>query len=184
MLYRPRVATVAPIYRFTPDDVIAMAHSGIIDEDARVELVDGVLVKMSPFGVDHDDAKEWLNHFFARDAQQAVRVESMFLVPDGYLIPDLQGSPSFPRKTLSRFADLVVEIARRSHARDREKAADYARAGVPEYWIVDVVEDVVIVHREPSGEEHADVTEHRDGTIQPLLPAPPLALDALFARAL
>lgn len=177
------VATAAlPIHRLTYDDVMAMVRAGIIDEDDRLELVDGVLVEMNPTGLDHEDAARWLNRYFVRDAGLEVKVEMTFLTPDGFVIPDFQVAEDFPRRELSRSAPLVVEIAQSSHRRDREKVGTYARAGVAEYWIVDVIDELVVVHRGPVGEAFATVTEHRDGTLQPLLSAPPLTLAALFGR--
>ncbi len=176
-------SSAAPIRRLTPDDVLAMVEAGILDEHDRVELVDGVLVEMSPQTPAHEDAKEWLIRYFSRDARLAVRVEAMFLTDDGYVLPDLQVAKGFPRGEHPRFAALIVEVANTSHRRDREKLADYARAGVPEYWIVDVIGEVVVVHRDPSGDTYATVTEHRDGVLQPLLDAPPLALGALFGQS-
>ena len=185
----PRCSTVrqvasraVPIHRLTPDDVLAMVRAGILDEDDRVELVDGVLVEMNPTGPDHEDAQTALNEYFVAVARLKVKAEGMFLTTDGYLVPDLQVAPDFPRGVLSRFAPLVVEIAQSSHRRDREKIASYARAGVPEYWIVDVVDELVVVHRDPIQSVYETVTEHRDGTLQPLLDVPPLTLDTLFAR--
>jgi len=173
----------APIHRLTVDDVLAMSAAGILDEYDRVELVDGLLVDLSPQDPLHEDAKEWLNGFFNRDAGLAVRVKAMFLAAGGYLLPDLQVADEFKRGEHPRTAPLVIEVANTSLARDHEKAADYARAGVPEYWIVNVVAETVIVHREPSGDTYATVAEHHDGELQPPLGAPPLALDALFGRS-
>lgn len=175
-------SAAVPIHRLSPDDVIAMVHAGILDEDDRVELVEGILVEMNPLGPQHEDAKEWLTRHFARDDGLAVRVESMFVTDDGYVLPDLQVAATFVRGQLPRTAELVVEIAQSSHARDREKAATYARASVREYWIVDVVAEVVLVHRGPAGDRYATVTEHRDGELEPMLRAAPVALDALFGR--
>ena len=169
-------------YRLSPEDVLAMVAAGILDEDERLELVDGVLVEMNPLGPAHEDLKESLITYFVRDARCAVRVESMFLTDGGYVLPDLQVAPSFEHGKLHDWAPLVVEIAQSSHRRDREKAAVYAAAGVPEYWIVDAVARLVVVHREPSAAGYAEVREHRDGELVPLLEAaPPLGLSALFA---
>jgi Uma2 family endonuclease len=45
---------------------------------------------------------------------------------------------------------LVIEVAGESLRLDRKsKAALYARAGIPEYWIVNLAESTVEVHREP-----------------------------------
>jgi Uma2 family endonuclease len=174
-------APTVQIRRLTLDEVYAMADAGILEEDERVELEDGVLVELRPQDVKHEAAKEWLNWYFGQ-AGLRVRVEAMFLTGDGYRLPDLQVAESFLRTEHPRSVPLAIEVANTSLSRDRAKAARYARAGIPDYWIVDVVGEVVIVHRDPSGEEYATVTEHRDGTVQPLLPAPPLALDELFGR--
>jgi len=106
----------------------------------------------------------------------------MLLIEGGYLLPDLQVAKEFPTDELPRTASLVLEVANTSHRRDHEKLADYARAGVPEYWIVDVISEVVVVHRDPVREAYETVTEHRDGELQPRLDAPPLSLAALFGR--
>ena len=174
---------VAPIHRLTVDDVLAMVEAEILTEYDRVELVDGVLLDLSPQTPKHEVAKERLVRYFGHDAGHDVRVESMLLIGGGYLLPDLQIDEDFPVEELPRTAQLVVEVANTSHRRDRDKLVDYARAGVPEYWIVDVISEVVVVHRDPGGDVYATVTEHRDGVLQPLLDAPPLALTALFSRA-
>ncbi|PWU20427.1 MAG: hypothetical protein C5B48_12580 [Candidatus Rokuibacteriota bacterium] len=51
---------------------------------------------------------------------------------------------------------LVVEVAESSAELDRRhKGSLYARSGVPEYWIVDIVEHVLEVHRQPTPAPHA-----------------------------
>lgn len=167
--------------RFTLDEVYAMVDAGILEENERVELEDGLLVELSPQDVKHEVAKERLNWYFGQ-AGLRVRVEAMFLTGEGYRLPDLQVAEEFGVVEHPRIVPLAIEVANTSLGRDRAKAARYAGAGIPDYWIVDVIAEVVIVHRDPSGENYATITEHRDGTIQPLLPAPPLALAELFGR--
>ena len=51
--------------------------------------------------------------------------------------------------------ELVVEVALASLALDRgEKASLYARAGVADYWIVNLVDNVLEVYREPVADPH------------------------------
>lgn len=61
---------------------------------------------------------------------------------------------------------LVVEIADSSLGFDlKVKAAPYARAGVPEYWVLDVTGRRLLVHRNPQGGTYADVaafSEHEN----------------------
>ena len=175
-------APTVQIRRLTSDEVLAMVAAGILTEDDRVELEDGVLVELSPQDIEHEVAKERLVWFFGQ-AGLRVRVEAMFLSGDGYRLPDLQVAESFSDVEHPRTVPLAIEVANTSLARDHAKAARYAAAGIADYWIVDVVNEVVIVHREPAGETYGSITEHRSGTVQPLLATPPLALDELFGRS-
>jgi len=79
-------------------------------------------------------------------------------------------------------AHLVIEVAQTSQARDREKARDYAAAGVDEYWIVDLLAGTVIVHRQPLAGAYQEITTFDDGaSIRPLLAdAPEVDVTALL----
>jgi Uma2 family endonuclease len=56
---------------------------------------------------------------------------------------------------------LVIEVADSSLDEDRRvKAPLYAAAGVAEYWIVNLVEGVVEVHRDPRGDRYAAASRH------------------------
>lgn len=175
-------STAAPLHRLAVDDVLRMVQAGVLEESARVELVEGVLVDLNPTGPEHEDVVAWLNRHFARpDAPWQVRVQSMLVVPGGYVLPDLLLIPLRPRGELPSVALMTVEVAQSSHRRDAEKLVDYARIGVPEYWIVDVVDRVLLVHRRPEGERYADVERFTDGeTVQPLVDVPPVSITALF----
>jgi len=81
-----------------------------------------------------------------------VRVQSAFAAsgdsqpdPDVAVVPHADYRSAHPDR-----AFLIVEIAHSSLQRDREKALIYARSGVPEYWIVNLVDKVVERFRDPS----------------------------------
>ncbi len=161
-----------PVHRLTVEDVYKMVETGVLDEDDRVELVQGVLVEMVPIGAEHDGATAWLNGHFARVATEGweVRVQSMLRVAGGYLLPDLTLVARLPRSAQPTTAHLVVEVAQTSQARDADKARDYAAADIPEYWIVDLLARSVIVHRCPLAGVYQETTTYADGaTIKPLL---------------
>lgn len=174
----------APIHRLSVEDVSRMVEAGVLAENERVELVEGVLVDMMPIGAEHDGAAEWLIGLFAGVRTQAwrVRVQSMLLVTGGYLLPDLSLVAPLPRNELPTTAHLVVEIAQTSHVRDREKARAYATAGVPEYWIVDLPGRTVEVHRQPQDGAYTQHTTFADGSsISPLVvDAPAVDVSALL----
>jgi len=152
-----RDATAARPRNFTRVDYDKMIDAGVLGEDEHVELVGGVIVQMSPEGSAHavtiDLCAEVLRRAFG--AGFTVRVQHPLVIdPDGEPAPDLAVVPGEPRAYLTSHpthAALVVEVAESSLAYDRvEKAALYARAAIPEYWIVNLVERVVEVHRDPT----------------------------------
>jgi len=178
---------IATPHRFSVEDVLAMVRAGILDEHARVELVDGVLVEMTPIGPQHGGALEWLiNHFAkASDGTFRVRVQDAFLTPDGgFFEPDLFLIEPIPgRDRLPNQALLVVEVAYSSRAHDEWKAATYAAAGVPEYWIVDIDRNELLVHRQPGAGAYASVARFAAGdVVAPLVDAPPVDVAALLGR--
>jgi len=177
-------STAAPIHRLSVEDVYRMVEAGVLEENDRVELVEGVLVDMVPIGAEHAGALAWLIRHFARVDAEAweVRVQDMLLVAGGFLLPDLTLVAPMPRSMLPATAHLVIEVAQTSLARDREKARDYAAAGVAEYWIVDLPGHTVHVHRHPLGGAYQEHTIFPDGTsIEPLLAdAPTVDVSALL----
>jgi len=174
----------APVHRLSVADVYRMVEAGVLEENDRVELVEGVLVDMVPIGAEHDGALAWLNRHFARVDAEAweVRIQSMLLIVGGFLLPDLSLVARMPRSTLPATAHLTIEVAQTSQARDREKARDYADADVPEYWIVDLPGRVVEVHRHALAGGYQDVETFAGGaSIKPLLSdTPAVDVDALL----
>jgi len=164
------------VHRLTVEDVYKMAAAGVLDENARIELVQGVLIDMVPIGAEHDGAVAWLTEHFMAVGERTwgVRIQSTLLVAGGYLLPDLIVVEPLPRSRQPTSALLVVEVAQTSQARDREKARDYASADVPEYWIVDLAARKVIVHRRPLAGAYDEVVVYSDGeALQPLLDTVP-----------
>lgn len=98
---------------------------------------------------------------------------------------DPQGRSYIPEKPV-----LLIEVSNTSLACDRdEKASLYASSGVPEYWIINLVDTQVEVHRDPV----ADVSQpfgwtwsrvtvmHRGQHLQPLArPEVSILVDRLF----
>jgi Uma2 family endonuclease len=80
-------------------------------------------------------------------------------------------------------ASLVVEVSATSLRRDLAiKTRIYAQAGIADYWVVDLVNRRVVVHRDPCDDGYADVTRHRDGRLRPLHhPAVGVDVVTLFA---
>lgn len=159
--------------RWTYEDWERMVAAGIVDEDERLELVDGALVCMTPVGDRHmytvDLVAEYL--WSQMRGRAIVRVQSPLKFNTGEApVPDLvllrmhedryRSRPAGPWDAL-----LVVEVSDSARARDLARAEQYARAAIPEYWIVDVNRPAVLVHQEPVGGEYTRVYEYRHGQV-------------------
>jgi Uma2 family endonuclease len=163
--------------RFTLEEYYRMAEVGILGPEDRVELIEGEIIQMSPIGPRHATCVNALT----RRLLQAVGDRAV-LSPQNpvRLIPDSEPQPDVVllRPPEARYwehraepadAMLVVEVAETSYRYDRYvKLRLYARAGVPEVWIVDLVHAVVEVFREPSATEYASAQRVvRGDTIAP-----------------
>ena len=130
----------------------------------RVELIRGIVVDMGPIGPPHASVVDALAEIFfsGAGARATVRVQQPLVAwdesepePDLALVPKDRYSERHPDRAL-----LVVEVSESSLEYDRDtKGPLYARSGVPEYWVVDVVGRTVLVHREPSEDGYGRV-EH------------------------
>jgi hypothetical protein len=151
--------------RFTVDEVLRMVDAGILGPDEPLELIEGELIEVTPQGPEHATCVGEIQDLLAAAyagighvrVQMPLRAGSRSL-PE----PDLavaQGPRSRYRARHPDAADvlLVVEVAQSSLAYDRSKAAVYARAGVSEYWVIDLAARRAEVHREPAPDGYARV---------------------------
>jgi Uma2 family endonuclease len=143
-------------------------------DDERIELLGGRLVTMSPQGTEHADVISRLATLLVKAlADRAiVRSHSPLVVaddsepePDVAVVQTGDYSCEHPSAAL-----LVVEVSDSSLRTDREvKGPLYAAAGIQEYWIVNLVDRVVEVHRARHEGRYSDVSRHaRDATLRPL----------------
>jgi Uma2 family endonuclease len=129
---------------------------GVFQPGERLELLDGVLVVREPQGSRHAAAIRRVLAALRRALGEHWQIDSQLpiaLDTDSEPEPDVSVVPRDPaayRDGHPTRPVLIVEIADGSYRIDREyKLSLYARAGVPEYWIIDLVHEVVEVHREP-----------------------------------
>ncbi len=148
--------------RITVDEYHRMIEAGTLGEDDHVELIAGAVVAMTPQGPAHALVIQNLNRLVAQGlaADLALRPQLPLTLPeDSEPEPDLavvRLEDARSREHHPRTALLVVEVAGDSLRFDRQtKAALYARAGIPEYWIVNLTETTVEVHRDPDPETDA-----------------------------
>lgn len=147
-----------PRRRFTVADLEAMVAAGILDANERVELIGGELVPMSPKGDSHEDVKVSLvDHWIRRRTDDtAVAQETAFRPSEfDYFEPDIIIFPRAIRRRELKPQDilLIVEIADSSLRYDmNQKSLIYARLGIREFWVIDVVKRVTRIFFEPSAD--------------------------------
>jgi Uma2 family endonuclease len=160
---------VRPLRRAEYDRLVELGYF----EDEKIELLEGVLVAMSPQGTEHTHVVSKLTMLFARaiGERALLRVQGPFAAsdssepePDLALVPNLD----YSREHAAR-AFLVIEVAESSLRKDRLlKANLYARAEIPEYWIVNLRDRAIEVHRTIRNGSYAQVDSHgADETISP-----------------
>jgi Uma2 family endonuclease len=141
--------------RYTAERYLELGDCGILAPDDRVELLDGLIVSMPPPTPSHDSCVHRALYALQRGLgiEVAIRVQSTFLAGrHSVLQPDLALVPGSHDDYATRHpsrAHLVVEVSLSSLPQDRlTKSAIYARAGVPCYWIVNLRDGCVEVHRD------------------------------------
>jgi Uma2 family endonuclease len=140
---------------FTVEEFERIVEAGIFGADERVELIEGRIVQMNPIGDDHAWTVIRSTGVLTRGADIFPWVQSPVRLSERTLpIADLSAlRPDVIQNRKPEPADilLVVEVANTSLAYDRQvKAALYARANIPEYWIVDIKGERVEAYRDPS----------------------------------
>jgi len=133
---------------------------GFFAEDERVELIEGVLHRMSPKGPRHAECLEQLDDRLseALGGRARVRTQDPITIPSSSSEPEPDlivfqpwegGYPA--RHPLPEEVLLVVEVADSSLREDRGvKLRVYAAAGIEEYWVINLVDDQVEVYRQPA----------------------------------
>jgi Uma2 family endonuclease len=156
-----------PRRRLTVADYHRLAEAGILGEDERVELLEGQLVDMSPIGPRHALAVDALNELLvpAVAGQAMVRIQNPITLDSG---SEPQPDVTVVRRPWSGHPGthpgpgdvlLLIEVADTSLELDLgAKREIYARAGIKEFWIVDLTTDTILIHRDPGGDRYLSVT--------------------------
>ncbi|MBL8203790.1 MAG: Uma2 family endonuclease [Blastocatellia bacterium] len=157
------MATPIPRRKFTVEQYYQMAATGILAPDERVELIEGEIIEMSPIGPRHahcvDQITELIREKLGRTiylrAQNPIRL-SNYTEPE----PDITLAKRADYSTRHPVGDdvfLTIEVSDSTLEKDRTlKQKAYANANIPEFWIVNLPEDVVEVYRCPVGDVYQE----------------------------
>jgi Uma2 family endonuclease len=165
--------------RFTVEEYHRMGEAGVLgDEHERLELIGGQIVVREPTGSHHAGTVDRLNQLWTSrmGVRVIVRVQNPVQFPkeDSELQPDIMLlAPRADFYTASHpLADdvlLLIEVADTSLRLDRRvKIPLYARVGIRDMWLCDLVSGRVEVYREPEGDRYRTVRSvQRGGSLTP-----------------
>ena len=152
--------------KFSVDEYNQMIASGILDDEDKVELLEGQVVLKMPRDPKHDSAiqgltdrlRGYLPPGWGQRCQLAITLSESQPEPDVAVVRgthrDYESHHPFPSEV-----GLVVEVANSSLQRDtQDKTRVYATDAIPEYWVVDVVNRRLEVYSAPAGGAY---TAHR-----------------------
>ena len=145
------------VRRWTRAEYDRMVEGGIFAPGERVELIDGEVLAMTPQGSAHATAVRLIEDALRAAFGSGFDVRGQFPLsldaqsepePDVAVVP---GSPRDYRGAHPSSAVLVVEVSDTTLAFDRDqKASLYARGGVAEYWILNLVDRALEAYRDPA----------------------------------
>ena len=167
--------------RFSLDEYQQLIELAFFDEDERIELLDGLLVEMSPINPRHavcvDKLSGLINHLLYKKAwirvQAPITLEGRSSQPQPDLVVALLQPEMYEeRHVKAEETLLLIEVADSSLSTDQgDKLKLYASGGISEYWIINLVDNQLEVYQEPylsaTGEGNYKVkrTYTRDETV-------------------
>jgi Uma2 family endonuclease len=148
-----------PLRRFTVDEYHRLIKIGFFAPGERVELIEGLMVLMSPVYPPHNACITRLTHLFVERLSGLIRVRIQMPITLAHQTsepePDVVVAKPAPDDYEERNPGgddifLAIEVSESSLRYDRQvKIPLYARAGIQEYWIVNLKDRQIGVHRQP-----------------------------------
>ncbi len=153
----PFLLTEEPIFRLTVAQYHQLIQSGVLGDSDPVELVEGALLYKTSRNTPHATAVRRCRRTIAKllpggffyDSEQAITLADGEPEPDGAVVrgdeDDYAGRHPGPADV-----SLVIEVSDSTLARDRGiKRRSYARAGIPAYWLINLIDCQVEVYADP-----------------------------------
>ena len=171
------MSTLAATYKFTAEDFYHLYETGLFNSKDRIELLNGEIIIMHTIGWRHAQAVTNLNSEFAELARRRFMVSPqnpIELEHHSMPRPDISlvslSCRHVRRHPAPEEVFLIIEVADSSLAYDREeKRRAYAATGIREFWLLNLVDDVLEIYRQPEGHTYREqLIIPADGTATPL----------------
>lgn len=159
--------------RFTVDEYYKLIDLGMLHDYEKAEIIDGELIRKMPIGDRHATVVDKLNRVLCRilpdeivvRVQNPIRLSNYNEPEPDFVLADLtkydgKRHPQ-PKETLA-----IIEVSDSTLKYDREtKRSLYAEAEIAEFWIVNLLKNIVEVYQKPSNGVYQFVKIYRQGEI-------------------
>lgn len=154
---QPPVIPPYPIFRISVKRYHDMIQKGALTEDDSVELLEGWIVQKMSKNPPHDTAIALADETIRPllPSEWRIRIQSAITTKDSEPEPDIAIVFGDPRQFVTRHPEpadigMLVESAESSLDTDRiDKARIYARAKIPVYWVINLIDRQVEVFSDP-----------------------------------
>ena len=175
-------------YKWSIEEWHDLVNTGLL-EGKSVEFLEGEIIEVSPEGIEHsytnDSIVKYLRNLLANLAD--VKESHPITLDNSEPEPDIavvRLPESIYRNHHPYPQDIywLIEISNRTLKKDMEdKIITYARNGIPEYWVIDLVNKKLITYTQATDINYEQVTEYKTGTVSSLaFPDIAIALDKLL----
>ena len=175
-------------YKWSIEEWHELVETGLL-EGKPVEFLEGEIVEVSPEGIEHSYTNDSVVKYLRKVLLDLADVRESHPIT-------LDNSEPEPDLAIVRLPETIyrshhpypqdiywlIEISNRTLKQDLEqKIITYARNGIPEYWVIDLVNKKLVVHTQVQNNSYAQIVEYQQGTISPLaFPQVTIALDKLL----
>lgn len=161
------------IYKWSIDEWHELVDSGVL-EGKPVELLEGNIIEMSPEGIEHTYTNisivKYLRNILIDLAE--VREAHPITLDNSEPEPDIaivRLPENIYRNHHPYPQDIywLIEVSKKTLKKDLEqKIITYARNGILEYWVIDLVNKKLIVHSQPQNDSYLQIAEYQSGAIK------------------
>ena len=167
-----------PRHRWTVAEYHRMGEVGLLNEDSRVELIDGEIMEMAPIGSEHGGKVNRFIYLFSKIfGDKAIIAAQNPVILGGYGEPQpdvavLRWREDYYERAHPHAEDvlLIIEVSDSTLRYDRDvKVPLYANHGIPEVWLLDLQQKQLEIYREPTRGQYRQRECRRAGTLAPIL---------------
>ena len=151
-------------YKWSIAEWHELVNSGIL-QDKPVELLEGEIIEMSPEGIEHS----YTNQSIADYLRELFQGQAYIRDAHPITLDNSEPEPDIAIVRLPKDIYWLIEISKKTLKKDLEqKIVTYARNGIPEYWVIDLVNQKLFVHTQLQDSKYLKVVEYKTGIVTSL----------------